>query len=283
MPVVARVSAASAILVLLIASGCGASAAVHDNLQAPAPNASLTPPPQAAGYQPVFDEEFTAFSLSNTGKGAGYTWYNPGIWWQAPAPAANIAVSDGVLGLTWTKGQTPAYDTSIATTADDASSYTAWTYGYIEVRMKFNPTSGNWPALWLMPTAAITDPTAEHGELDIFEWQSLSPNVFYGTIHDWVGGADAKNNSGSNAFPLPPGTDLSAFHTYGVLWTPSTTSWYFDNSLLGSSPTYAVFGTQSYFLILGQQIGADWKSSTSGVSATALTMNVQWVHVFQQQ
>jgi len=266
-----------ALSIAILLTGCSGSAGSASG----GSSTTLTPPSQAAGYHAAFDEEFNSLSLSNTGKGAAYTWYNPGIWWETPAPSTSITASPGVLSLVWNQGQTPAYDTSIATSADNASNYKAWTYGYFEIKMKFNPTTGSWPALWLIPTAEITDSSGEHGEIDIFEWQSNTPATFYGTIHDWVGSTDIENNNSRNAHPLPAGTKLADYHTYGMLWTPSTISWYFDNTLMGSSTAYAIFGTQSYYLILGQQVGTHLTHTTSAMTTPTLTMNVEWVHVFQ--
>jgi beta-glucanase (GH16 family) len=85
-------------------------------------------------------------------------------------------------------------------------------------------------------------------------------------------------------FVLP--VDLSQFHTYGALWTPGHVSWYFDNRLLNTVETYLIFDDlqQSYYLILGSQEGANWTpGNTSGVSATSIWMQVQWVHVWQRE
>jgi beta-glucanase (GH16 family) len=148
--------------------------------------------------------------------------------------------------------------------------------------MAFSPVTGSWPALWLIPTAGITDPQGEHGEIDIFEWQSQAPTTFYGNIHDWIGKTDMQNNDSDSVFALPAGTNLANYHTYGVLWTPTTISWYFDNTLMGTASAFAIFGAQSYYLIMGQQIGTDWTEPPVGLTANTLTMNVNWVHVFQQ-
>jgi beta-glucanase (GH16 family) len=243
---------------------------------------SVTPPPQASGYKLVFDEEFNSLSLSNTGTGSGYTWYNPGVWFESPAPSSDITLSNGVLGLTWVNGQTPAYDTSISTSSTNASSYKAWTYGYFEVRMKFDPTTGSYPALWLNSLDEITNPSGEYGEVDIFEWEVQTPKTYYGTIHDWMGNKQLQNNNSSNSFPVPSSTNFADFHTYGMLWTSSKITWYFDNAEVGSATPYAIFGEQLYYLVLGQQIGTNWVRTTSGMTTNTLTMNVDWVHVFQQ-
>ena len=140
-----------------------------------------------------------------------------------------------------------------------------WIYGYFEVSMKFQPVTGSWPALWMQPViengASTGTDNITYGELDLFEWQDENPTTFYGTLHVWKNNSDIGNSDSNNAWPVPSGTNLANYNTYGVLWTPTEISWYFNNALLGSfSTTAAPFNTvfagqQPYYLMLGQQIG----------------------------
>ncbi len=242
----------------------------------------LAPPPQAAGYCLAFSTNFNPVNLSPNGLGS-YNWYNPGMWWEAPAPYANISISHGTLNLVWTSDQ-PTPDTSISTTALDGSHYLGWHYGYFEVRMRWDTVIGAWPAIWMIPIQNITKPGEEMGELDIFEGQGITPNVFYGTIHDWKNNQDVANNNCCNAAQMPNTVDLSEFHTYGVLWIPGHVTWYLDNRPLFSAATYPVFDEvqQKYFLILGSQEGANWTyGDKSGVSASKIGMQVEWARVWQ--
>ncbi len=242
----------------------------------------LTPPPQASGYGLVFSTVFNPLNLSPNSLGS-YTWYNPGMWWEGPAPSGNISVQNSALQLVWTRGQQTS-DTSIPTAAQDGSHYLGWHYGYFEVRMRWDTVNGAWPAVWMIPIQNITSPSEEQGELDIFEGQGNTPNVFYGTIHDWKNNQDVANNDCCNAYPVPSTVDLSQFHTYGALWIPGHVTWYLDNRPIISAAAYPVFDNlqQEYYLILGSQEGANWTyGDMSGVSASSISMEVDWVHVWQ--
>ena len=260
------------------------------------------PPPPVQGYCLAFSANFAKMgpagstyqplNLSSNGTGS-YTWYNPGIWYEHAAPSSNILVTTDVppggtatqaLELLWTKGQTPAGDTTISTTATNGSYYSGWHYGYFEVRMAWDPVVGAWPALWMQPIQNILTPGVEQGELDIFEGQGATPNFFYGTIHDWLNGVSVASNSPNN-YRLAPGVNVAQFHNYGVLWVPGQVTWYFDNWPVHSVATYPIFDntSQLYYLMLGSQEGANWiYGNTSGVSATSIPMYVQWVHVWQK-
>jgi beta-glucanase (GH16 family) len=150
--------------------------------------------------------------------------------------------------------------------------------------MKWDVVKGAWPAFWLIPvedaTGRVTyNGVKESGEIDVFEGLGGDPHDFYGTIHDWVNLKD--NASRPNRFRLHEDVDFSDYHTYGLLWTPGTVTWYLDNRPLHSEPTPIVFDRQTYFLVLSMQEGVKWKSGVlSGVESDKLTLCVDWVRVW---
>jgi len=181
----------------------------------------ITPPAQAAGYTLSFSDDFSPFDLSPDGTG-DHTWY-PGIWWETRPVSFNASIDSTFLDLAWTPNQTPP-DTTISSCAPKGGVCHAFRYGYFEVRMKWDVTTGAWPALWMIPTQSFTS-APETGELDLFEGQGDPTNAqtFFGTIHDWqtINGkaVDVANNGGHNASTIA-GVDFSVLHTYGVLWVP---------------------------------------------------------------
>ena len=241
-------------------------------------------PPQAQGYKLVFADHFDTLDLSPDGRGV-HEWYE-GIWFNHQhAPRQNISAANSMLCLKWEQGQ-GAVDTSITTLSPHSGKYAAWRYGYFEARLRWDVVNGAWPAFWLIPVQDATgqdiyNGTKESGEIDIFEGQGDQPHVFYGTIHDWVNLHDHANRN--NAFPLPANLDFNHFHTYGLLWTPGKVTWYLDNQPLHSENTPAVFDRQDFFIVLSMQEGADWKAGNrSGVTASRMTLNVDWVGVWQR-
>jgi hypothetical protein len=244
----------------------------------------LDPPPQAAGYKLAFHDEFDKLSLSPNGLGDSSWFVN--VWFNhKPAPVDNVSVSNSILSLVWKDSQ-PSPDTSITGMSHDGRHVKDWRYGYFEARFRWDVETGAWPAFWLIPVEGgnyLTKSAQETGEIDVFEGQGDHPMTFYGTIHDWVNGKRVASTSNENAFRLPAGTDMSAYHTYGLLWEPGKVTWYFDNQPLHSAATYPIFDQQNYYLILGMQEGANWKEGNlKGVTAHSLTMNVDWVRVWQK-
>jgi Glycosyl hydrolases family 16 len=247
---------------------------------------------QAADFAKlVFNSDFsTGLSLSNSGP-----WYNPGIWFQSAA-TGNLTPTDsgGVLNLSWSPGDAAA-GVTVGTMAPTGLSNTSWQYGYIEVSMAFPPVTGAWPAIWMESDTATTSyvPTESnhsYSQVYIFAWQSQIPNTFNGGFHTLVAAAgahvsDVQNNDGHNTASFPSGTNLGNFNTYGVLWTSSQISWYFNNKLLftATSSTYPkafdVLNAGPMYLMLSNQAGANWQVGNSYPTSTA-DMKVQWIHVW---
>jgi hypothetical protein len=243
-------------------------------------SAQLTPPPQAAGYNLMFSDDFNSLNISPNGLG-NYTWYNPGLFWETPAPASNISVSNSSLNLAWTSGQ-PTWDTSIATAAKDASYSRTWRYGYFEARMKWDTVNGSWPAFALFPVEGITCGGCHQGELDIFEGQGASPHTFTGTMHDWNNPTTGSQSCAQN-YNLGSNVDLTQYHTYGALWVPGQVTWYLDNQPLYSCATYSIYDQQSFYMILSSQVGVNWNpGDTTGVTASKINATFDWVHVWQK-
>jgi hypothetical protein len=250
-----------------------------DELRAVGPQ----PPPQVPSYSLVFYDDFTNLDLSPDGSGQ-YSWYK-GLWWEAVPSSFSASVASSVLDLTWSSGQSPP-ETTLSSCSADGLHCRAFRYGYFEARMKWDVSTGAWPAFWMIPVQATWDAT-EAGELDIFEGQGDAANAhtFFGTIHDWVttnGTAVDVANSNAHNYYVVPGVDFSQWHTYGVLWIPGRVTWYLDDKPILSVPTYPIFDLQDYYLLLSAQEGANWTAgNTSGVTASSLNLYIDWVKVWQ--
>ena len=77
------------------------------------------------------------------------------------------------------------------------------------------------------------------------------------------------------------GLDLTTgFHTYGMLWTATTISWYLDGRFLHSAPVYDSTN-QPQFLLFDMYIGG-WTSDTTSQTPDELKTEVDWVRVWQK-
>lgn len=240
----------------------------------------------AAGYTHlVFGEDFKNFDLSPDGGGI-HRWYQGLDWDKNIPPQSQIVAGPDGLTLKWLASQRePPCETSIQTLALDHSRARVWRHGYFEFKIKWDPVPGSWPAIWMTSARAHIHPDSEPlGEIDIFEGRGADAvPTFHGTIHRSTGSragvADAIN---SNADQPVPGTDWRQWHVIGLLWRPGFVSWYLDDRLLMTAPTFTTNESEDLFLVLGSQEGAGWNyCDKTGVVATELDLHVQWVRVYQ--
>lgn len=249
-------------------------------------------PPQAAGYSLEWEDTFSLLNYCTTSTSL-CNWYGPGLWWFADDSGIVTDPSGTSVNLNWVRDQSNTESsTNISTISSNGAYYHAWTYGYFEVSMAFNPASGNWPAIWMLPVSMVNpqSPPISGGEIDIFEWFNNPTPTFWGTANVWVKGSIVANNAGANSWPVPTGTNFAAYNTYGVMWTPTAISWYFNNALMGTlntstAPFSGAFGgSNPYFLIISEQAGCDgvyFSTAPCLGQVSPLNMQVQWVHVYR--
>jgi beta-glucanase (GH16 family) len=218
---------------------------------------------QAAGFNSlVFGDEFDQLNISPDGS-ATAKWYN-GIWYESPSPASRFTLNSGA--MTATVLASDPHEAWLTTLNRGGGQSTLFNLGYFEARMKWNIVPDNFSAFWLESSEHALSNANLFCELDIFE--AYQNNVFVGTVHDW----NWPNNTQNTNNWHPVSADLSQWHTYGVLWTTDTITWYLDNQPLMSAPTPNVCKTQKLFLILGAQA----RSHDNNVN-----LDVDWVHVYR--
>ena len=153
-------------------------------------------------------------------------------------------------------------------------------YGRIEARLQLPDTTdqGLWPAFWSLGSDYPGIPWPNCGEADFME--NWSPQVDGGpgpagnrsTIHTAeTGGAGIGK---AYAFPIGEQAD-TAFHTYGVIWSPNMMEFYVDNP---SAPFFTVTPADlpagdtwpfnaDIFLIINVAVGGTLGGSTTGLTS----------------
>lgn len=135
-------------------------------------------------------------------------------------------------------------------------------YGYFDMRAELPTAAGTWPAFWLSQ-----DPYQPGAEADIMEHLAANPNISYSRAY-YGSGVDQVNAIMDNP---------SGFHDYGMLWTPTTTTFYIDNYAILQVPTPQNWDKPMY-LLLNLALGG-WAGDVDG-SALPAQMNVDYVRVY---
>ncbi len=240
--------------------------------------------PPGTGWQLILEDQFDGAAL------------DPALWNISTGARRNaintpsaIGVSGGQLTITtYTSGGTH-YTGFIGTSGKFLS-----TFGYWEARIKFTSAPGMWSAFWMQsPTMGnpIGNPNVAGAEIDIVEHRirdaagadirnKAAHNVHwdgYGASHKSVG---ALTNN-------PGGTSLQGnFHTYGLLWTPTTYTFYIDGVQRWS--TTQGMSHRSEFIYLTSEVqNNSWAGPipTGGygsLSTSTTKMVVDWVRVWRR-
>ncbi len=247
----------------------------------------------------AFSDEFNSISLydSNTKTGTWTTTYNWGpengeasiyartsltngekqiyvdpkalVLGTTPVGINPFSVKDGVLDITAAK--TPDalksqlfgynYTSGLLTTEKTF----AQTYGYFEIRADMPDSKGMFPAFWLLREDKVWPP-----ELDVFE------DVGTDDIFQGFGSKDANSDNRSVVSTVEGAT--KGFHTYGLLWTAETISWYIDGVQTGSVPTPSDMHSPMYMLV-NLAVGGNWAGNPDA-NFTSDSLKVDYIRAY---
>jgi len=163
-------------------------------------------------------------------------------------------------------------------------------YGRFEVRAQVPEGQGLWPAVWLMGENIATVSWPACGEQDVLERVNgaLTPDWTSGSVH----GTGFTSNGLGTVFNVPAGQTAAQWHTYGMIWSPGSISYYVDDptkpyvtytpaSLSGVSGAVWPFdGSQNNFIIINLAVGGTWPGSPNTTTVFPSQMLVDYVRVY---
>jgi hypothetical protein len=200
-------------------------------VDAEAPLPELPPPTlDLEGYRLTFAEEFDGpLDVSAWGPGTRWIAHTPyaGDFGDArfadPEPGFPFTVADGLLRIEARKDE-DRWRAGLLSSVDPNGDGFSQQYGYFEMRAKFPPGEGVWPAFWLLGVPKLKDKSVTQIEIDVVEYYGVGPNALHTNVHLWH--ADGKHWADGRPFIVQGMTD--DFHTYGVMVTAEDIIFYFD-------------------------------------------------------
>jgi beta-glucanase (GH16 family) len=138
-------------------------------------------------------------------------------------------------------------------------------YGYFEMRAELPNVAGTWPAFWLMPS-----PYQANAEADIMEALGATPTVDYRRA---FGGDNGTESQSDNVLREDP----TGFHTYGMLWTPTTVTFYYDGVAVLTGATPSTW-TSPMGMIINMATGG-W-GGAADASQFPADMNIDYVRAY---
>jgi beta-glucanase (GH16 family) len=130
-----------------------------------------------------------------------------------------------------TSGQDP-------TTGQPATKFSQ-RFGYYEVKVQLPAGQGIWPSFWMLDDLGLS------AEVDVFEFLGQNTAQIFQSIH--------YQNGTGHSIPTPLNFDPTAgLHSYGVLITPTTDSYFIDGVQTQSYPDASI---NPFYFMVSLQIG----------------------------
>ena len=179
-----------------------------------------------------------------------------------------FSISNGVLTITAqpiaAQDQAAAFGAGYSSGLLDTRGIFAQKYGYFEIRMSMPDAHGAWPAFWMVP-----DPNGNGVEADIGE------NIAIDAQRDHIRGY-ANGQVVAYDEALKTG-DHSGLHTYGMMWTPQTLTYYYDDVAVSQAPAPAAWSDPMYMLV---NLAVGGYGGPPDASAFPASMQVDYVRAY---
>jgi beta-glucanase (GH16 family) len=208
--------------------------------------------------QLTFDDEFNSFVSSPNGSAGwmtAYPYVGPNAreltgdyqneYLSDSSVGTNpFSVQNGVLTITASKAAAGSNPYGLPYTSGIITSYKSLsqTYGYFEISAQLPTGAGLWPSFYMLPTAANYT-----SELDVFETLGSTPNTIESTIH-W----ESNGVWHATTDTITVANTQTGFHTYGVDWEPTTTTFYMDGQVIAAIPTPSQMDVPMYMIAVLQ-------------------------------
>lgn len=195
-------------------------------------------------------EIYTSSSFKGTGSsplGLDPFSFNNGVLTISATPVSN-AQSQQMWGYQYSSGMLESNATQ--------------TYGYFEMRADLPHGQGLWPAFWLLG--------AQNKEIDVLEGLGSDTRVAYNAVHS--PSVPALGNASYNPY-------ADGFHTYGVLWTPQTLTYYVDGAPVWQTATPADMNSPMH-MIVNLAVGGNWPGSPNAATPWPAQMQIDYIHAY---
>ena len=215
--------------------------------------------PNYVPHKLLWSDEFDGTSL-NTNNWSNETNVDVNNEWETYTNGDNLSFANGILTITAKKVGTGQKKGDYTSGRINSNGKQMFLYGRMEIRAKLPSGKGTWPATWMLGTSIASLGWPACGELDIMEHVGYNPLWIKGSIH-----TPSSYGNTVNFGDYQVSDCESAFHTYGMTWTPTKIEYYVDNP---DNPYYTYspavktdsnwpFNKPCYF-ILNLAIGGTW-------------------------
>ena len=136
------------------------------------------------------------------------------------------------------------------------------TYGYFEMRAELPQGQGLWPAFWLLGP--------DNNEVDVLEALGSNLKVSNNAVHS--NDEPALGNASFNPY-------ATGFHTYGVLWSPQTLTYYVDGAPVWQTATPADMNAPMH-MVVNLAVGGNWPGAPDPTTPFPANMQIDYIHAY---
>jgi hypothetical protein len=237
------------------------------------------------GHHLTLNESFTEMSISDSKTNDGSRWYAKNEECCMATTDGTSTAMVGILSPTNPFSLIPggglnirlqraskSWTSGVITSVDSSGQGFSQQYGYFEMKAKFPRGEDTWPAFWLLNTASKKGAPA--GEIDVVEYIANPhfANYIATTLHDWSN--HTAPAASHHRVPLPTG----GFHTYGMMWTAATMTFYFDSAVTMRCPTPSIM-KQPYYLLVDLGIGSGWPTENTPYTDD---LQIQYIRAYSE-
>ncbi len=234
--------------------------------------------PQGGPWRTSFDYAgIAAYTLTTNGEKQLYVDHDFRGTASAPLRLNPFGIANGILTITAapvsdaeaSKMWGYRYTSGLLTTRH----HFAQLYGYFEIRARLTDTPSLWPAFWLLPDDGSWPP-----EIDVLEQLGREPEKITMSTVSNATSSGKKRPAYTHAIANVP-TAATAFHTYGLLWTPRQLSFYVDGQEISNTPTPSDMHKPMYLLV-NLAVGGPWAHDPDPAHPTTGTFTIDYIRAY---
>jgi beta-glucanase (GH16 family) len=247
--------------------------------ESPASTQATSTSPSSSRWVLTYDNEFNGTGVPqnwnfNVG---GYGYGDNELQWNGVANARMNGSGQLVISATRGSNGHPCWNGPCQYVSSRIETLNTFSqaYGMFEARMKLPPGRGLWPAFWLAGARCAASGSMRCGEIDILEDNGLDPYVIKGYVHAL--------NYVYTATHVLYQPYANSYHTYGVIWTPTSITWTLDGQAYATMKAYKGWPfNHPLYMILDLAVGGGYPGSPTAATHFPARMFVDWVRVYRQ-
>ena len=268
-----------------IGTGSGIGTIRNDDTYLFVPNDGYTTPETSAGYEKLWNDEFSGTILDATvwtRETGGGGWGNNELQYYTDR-TDNAFVTNGNLII---EAKKENFDTRQYTSARlITKGKKDFTFGRVDIRAKLPKGKGVWPALWMLGKKIDQVNWPNCGEIDIMEVIGSKPNIVNGTVHYGAQGATT-SISKTATYTLPSGDFSDKFNVFSLIWTQDNMEIlvndisYFKTNRTTVGSIYPF--NEPFFMLFNVAVGGNWPGSPDATTVFPQQMIVDYIRVFKK-